>query len=241
MKEDIVSKKGEIQYQQAIRDIKENGFERFGLMSSWAWRDDPRRLAFTFSRYKFVSKMLAGRKDVVEIGCGDAFASRIVRQTVENLTAIDFDPSFIEDAKNNRSKEWPIIIKQHDMLEGALEGQYDAGYSLDVLEHIPKSLEDQFLQNFIASIIPEGVVIIGMPSLQSQSYASYKSKIGHVNCKDQTDFKKLMQKYFQNVFMFSMNDEVVHTGYEGMSHYNIALCCNKINLKGTSKQFIGNI
>jgi hypothetical protein len=27
--------------------------------------------------------------------------------------------------------------------------------------------------------------------------------------------------------MFSMNDEVVHTGYAAMSHYNLALCCGK--------------
>lgn len=227
MTQEFTNKKGEMQYQQTIQEIKENGFERFGLMSSWAWKNDPRRLCFTFSRYKFVSKMLEGSKNVIEIGCGDAFASRIVRQTVQSLTAIDFDPSFIEDALNNVSNLWPINIKEHDILSGPVEGLFDAGYSLDVLEHIPQNLEDLFLKNFISSIVSQGVVIIGMPSLQSQIYASYQSKIGHVNCKDQVDFKALMQKYFYNVFMFSMNDEVVHTGFQAMSHYNIALCCNK--------------
>lgn len=227
MSEIIINKTGEKQYKRFIKKIKKDGFERLGLMSSWVWKDDPRRLLFTFSRYKFVSKMLTGSKQVIEIGCGDAVASRIVRQTVENLVVVDFDLNFILDAKNNISKEWPITVMQHNMLDGPLEGMYDGGYSLDVLEHIPQHLEDQFLKNFITSIIPEGVVIIGMPSIQSQVYASYQSKIGHVNCKDQIDLKKLMQKYFCNVFMFSMNDEVVHTGFHAMSHYNIALCCNK--------------
>jgi hypothetical protein len=36
-----------------------------------------------------------------------------------------------------------------------------------------------------------------------------------------------MKRFFKNVFMFSMNDEVVHTGYSKMSHYNFALCCGK--------------
>jgi hypothetical protein len=27
--------------------------------------------------------------------------------------------------------------------------------------------------------------------------------------------------------MFSMNDEVVHTGYHKMAHYLFALCCEK--------------
>ena len=33
------------------------------------------------------------------------------------------------------------------------------------------------------------------------------------------ELKKLMQHYFHNVFMFSMNDEVVHTGFHPMAHY----------------------
>jgi hypothetical protein len=36
-----------------------------------------------------------------------------------------------------------------------------------------------------------------------------------------------MQRFFHNVFMFSMNDEVVHTGYHKMAHYLFALCCGK--------------
>jgi hypothetical protein len=42
---------------------------------------------------------------------------------------------------------------------------------------------------------------------------------------DSIDFQSIMEHYFHNVFMFSSNDEVVHTGYFKMSHYLIALCC----------------
>jgi len=115
----------------------------------------------------------------------------------------------------------------HDMLEKRVEGTFDGAYSLDVLEHIHASDEDQFLTNVVASLEPHGTLIVGMPSLQSQTYASAHSKIGHVNCKDQHDLKRLLQKYFYNVYAFSMNDEVVHTGYHAMSHYNLALCCGK--------------
>ena len=67
-----------------------------------------------------------------------------------------------------------------------------------------------------------------MPSIESQKYASYKSKIGHINCKTGDDLKNLFEKFFYNVFLFSMNDEVVHTGFNKMAHYLIALCTNKI-------------
>ena len=35
--------------------------------------------------------------------------------------------------------------------------------------------------------------------------------------------RELMGRYFQNVFMFGMNDEVLHTGYGPMCHYLWAL------------------
>jgi hypothetical protein len=63
-----------------------------------------------------------------------------------------------------------------------------------------------------------------MPSLESQKYASPISKAGHVNCQTLPQLKATMEKYFHHVFMFSMNDEVVHTGYHKMAHYLMALC-----------------
>ena len=218
---------GEAQYQEAIDLIAKRGFERLGLVSSWAYFDDPKRLTFTFARYKFVAKMLAGCRHVLEVGCGDAFFSRVVRQDVKQLTGIDLDPAFVEDANARASDKWPIEVRLHDMMKGPIEGSFDGAYSLDVLEHIEAADEDQFLRNVLASLEPHGTLIIGMPSLQSQTYASAHSKIGHVNCKDQPDLKRLMLKYFHNVFAFSMNDEVVHTGYHAMAHYNLVHCCGK--------------
>jgi 2-polyprenyl-3-methyl-5-hydroxy-6-metoxy-1,4-benzoquinol methylase len=221
------SAKGEKQYQEPISQVRERGVEPLGLMTTWAYLDDPRRLAFTFSRYKFVAKMMSGRKHVLEAGCGDAFATRIVAQVVKAVTAVDFDQSFVDDAISRFNERWPIVCKQHDMLDGPVDGTFDGAYSLDVLEHIPCEKEQLFLSNLIAPVVAHGVVIIGMPSLESQAYASPQSKEGHVNCKNQDLFRDLMEKFFHNVFMFSMNDEVVHTGYGSMSHYNLALCCGK--------------
>ena len=54
--------------------------------------------------------------------------------------------------------------------------------------------------------------------------ASEGSKLGHVNCRTGKEFKKFMEKYFDNVLLFSMNDEVVHTGFEKMAHYLFVVC-----------------
>jgi 2-polyprenyl-3-methyl-5-hydroxy-6-metoxy-1,4-benzoquinol methylase len=200
--------------------------EEMGLMSSQVWRDDPRRLVFLLSRYKFVAKMFSGFPKVLEIGCADAFGSRIVKQEVGELVAIDFDPIFIEDAATRVDPVWPIELRVHDILTGPVEGAFNGVYCCDVLEHIAPLNEHRFMRNLAGSITTQGAAIIGSPSLESQTYASPPSKEGHVNCKTAKDMKDLMQKFFHNVFIFSMNDEVVHTGYYPMAHYLFAVCCN---------------
>jgi len=63
--------------------------------------------------------------------------------------------------------------------------------------------------------------------MESQAHASPPSKIGHVNCKTGKELKALLERFFHNVFVFSMNDEVVHTGYAPMAHYLIAIGCTR--------------
>ena len=217
----------EPQYQILLEQQKSKGLMSLGLMSSQVWRDDPKRLAFVLSRYKFVAKMLSGMRRVLEVGCADAFGTRIVQHEVGELVATDFDPVFVRFVNENSDPERPFLCKVHDMVQGPLDGNFDAVFALDVLEHIPPADEDRFLKNLAGSIAPQGVCILGSPSLESQPHASAPSKAGHVNCKSGADLKQTLHMYFHNVFVFSMNDEVIHTGFYPMAHYLFALCCYK--------------
>ena len=210
---------------QSLIDLEERiGLQQFGLMNNAVWHEDPRRLVFTLARYKFVAKMFSGKSEVAEIGCGDGFGARIVRQEVDNLLITDYDPYFIGKFKQQASEQWPIEAKTQDILVGPLQKKVDAIYSLDVMEHIHQESETHFLMNICLSLKDRGCAIIGMPSLESQSYASPASRDGHVNCKSGKDLQELLRLYFEHVFLFSMNDEVVHTGFSKMAHYLLALC-----------------
>lgn len=214
-------------YQELIELNEKQGNAHLGLSSSATWNDDPKRLTFLFSRYKFVAKMLEGFNEVLEVGCGDAFAARIVKQHVKKLTATDFDPAFIEDAKNIMREPWLFDCFVHDILKGpVLSKKFDAAYSLDVLEHIPVAVEDTYFKNIVACLAEDGVFVVGMPSLNSQKFASSRSLAGHVNCKSLADLKDLGNRFFHNTFGFCMNDEVVHTGFQEMANYIFILCCS---------------
>ena len=215
----------EPQYNMLFDVAAKYGISSFGLMANESWNQDPRRTLFTLARYKFVAKMLSGKRRVLEIGCADAFGTRLVQQEVEHVTALDFDPVFVADAQRRMNEYWPFECVEHDMVHAPFAGDFDAAYSLDVIEHIAPTDEPSFLRHVCASLTNSGIAVIGAPSLESQRYASEQSRAGHVNCKTGADFKRDLERYFCNVFLFSMNDEVVHTGFSPMAHYLIALCC----------------
>jgi 2-polyprenyl-3-methyl-5-hydroxy-6-metoxy-1,4-benzoquinol methylase len=217
----------EAQYQPLLEIRDREGLARLGLMTNQVWRDDPKRLLIVLARYKFVAKMLSGQRRVLEVGCADAFGSRIVRQQVGSLVAVDFDPVFIADARDRADLHWPVEYRVHDMVTGPVAGPFDSAYCVDVIEHIDVRDEDRFIANMARSLTPHGVLLVGSPSLESQVYASPQSKEGHVNCKDERGLRELLIRHFENVFMFSMNDEVVHTGFAPLAHYRFALCCSR--------------
>ncbi len=217
----------EHQYNILFDVVKKHGISKLGLMVNESWNQDPKHALFMLARYKFVAKMLEGRQSVLEVGCADAFGTRLVQQTVGKITAVDFDPVFIDDVQARLNPAWPMECFVHDLLANPVSGVFDAVYCIDVLEHIHPNKEKQFIANMISSLNENGVMIIGMPSLGSQAYASPQSKAGHVNCKSGEDFKSFLKLYFHNVFVFSMNDETIHTGFYPMAHYFIGICCGK--------------
>lgn len=194
--------------------------ERLGLMSSYRWATDPKLILFVLARYQFVARMLQGYGNVLEVGCGDGFGSRLVAATVAHLTAIDIDAQMVGDAIVRRLYN---VTFSHGDMSMFIEGRFDAAYALDVLEHVAPEEEAAFMADF-SRLAPVG--IIGMPSLESQAYASPLSKANHVNTKTEDGLRATMKRYYRHVFMWSMNDAVPHVGFGSLAHYRLALGIN---------------
>jgi 2-polyprenyl-3-methyl-5-hydroxy-6-metoxy-1,4-benzoquinol methylase len=216
---------GEAQYQSQIDDFARLGAPEIGPMTGQVWRDDPRRLLFILARYKFVSKLLEGKASAVEFGCGDGFGMRIVNQVVPQVRGLDFDTTFIDWATRTAQRETGnCTFECVDFLAGQPAGTFDAAYSLDVIEHIPEQLEARYVDHLAGVLGPTGVCIVGTPNITATPYASPISLAGHINLKSAHTLRETLGRRFTNVFIFSMNDEVVHTGFTPMAHYLFALC-----------------
>lgn len=182
--------------------------EGFGSNLDIVWREDPRMLGIRLARYKFVAKMLAGFPGVIEIGAGTGHLSRVVQLAVQRLLLTDPHSEF---------DNWNPCKGRHQYT-------FEGAYALDVLEHVEQRDEDAFLRGICESLTERGTFICGSPSLESQAWASPKSKESHVNCKTEADFFGLMRRHFHCVYPFGMNDEIVHTGFGPLCHYRIAVC-----------------
>ena len=198
---------------------------KLGINSSEIFLSDPKMLGFVAAKHKFVGKMVEGFESVLEVGCMDGFGSIIVADFVKSLTSIDFYKEHIEQAKINVEPHRDnISFVGGDFLEYKFKKKFDGCFALDVLEHIDPEQEKIFLSKVVDSLKPSGVFIVGMPSIESQAYASKENVKTHINCQTASQLSNTLKSYFENVFSFGMNDEVLHTGYSKMCHYIIKIC-----------------
>lgn len=209
-------------FDESMKSFFETQEVTLGPWTSESMMHDPKHLSFVLSRYKFVAKMLEGKKTVMEVGCGDAFGVPIVAQAVENLYAVDWEEKFIKDNAERLSFVKNVKFIKHDININPIPNiKVDAIYNIDFIEHLDPLKEDIVMSNMIASYENKesAVMVIGTPNLSASKYASSESAALHINLKSHETLKELLGKFFNNIFMFGMNDEVLHTGYAPMSHY----------------------
>ncbi|MBL94270.1 MAG: hypothetical protein CMF70_03100 [Magnetovibrio sp.] len=186
--------------------------------------NNPKQVCIVASRYKFVSKMLANIESALEIGCGDGFGSCIVAKSVGSLLCTDINEELLADNTVRNTFLKNVEYRYVDFRETSLNKKVDSAFLVDVIEHIFPKEEETFLDNIMASIKDHGVLLIGTPNKAAEQYASEWSKRAHINLKTFEELREIGLKRFHNVFMFGMNDEVLHTGYPEMCHFLWAVC-----------------
>ncbi|MBM3208263.1 MAG: class I SAM-dependent methyltransferase [Chlamydiae bacterium] len=199
---------------------------RFGRYVSYWYLKTPGRFLHHMSYYKFAAKLIGNGKKVLDIGCNEGTGTYLLSKECGYAKGVDFDEEAIQSAKNNYESE-NICFSSENVLETQTNQQWDAVVNFDVIEHIFPENSDDFIKSMADSIKPEGMVVIGTPSLISQEFASEISKKGHVNIYSHERLEAQMRKFFDIVFIFAANDEVVHTGYLPLAHYFIAVGCKK--------------
>jgi cyclopropane fatty-acyl-phospholipid synthase-like methyltransferase len=181
------------------------------------------RLLIRLARYKFVARMLDPEDRVLEIGSGSGVGLRFLAQHCFHATGIDISEREYDNAVRLGVSE-NLEFVHGNVLDWNTSSKFDVVCALDVLEHL-NDFQIRALLLKVAGVLSDGgVFIAGSPSKWSLPYQSAISRASHVNCKDGPEFKEILSERFKRVQLFSMNDEVVHTGNTNMAWYYFGLC-----------------
>ena len=211
-----------------VKQINEIQTFPLGTINADTLTRDPKHLSFTLSRYKFAVKMIPPDcKTVLEVGCGEGLGGfMVVNETPADYCGVDFDRDQITYALDHVKPRFPerMTFLCQDVVSAPLEETFEALISMDVIEHLFPEEEQAFLNHMFSALESGGAAIVGTPNQFSENHASLRSREGHVNLFDPDRLYATLKPFCSQVFIFSMNDEMVHTGFSKMAHYLIALC-----------------
>jgi 2-polyprenyl-3-methyl-5-hydroxy-6-metoxy-1,4-benzoquinol methylase len=185
-------------------------------------RHSPRRLLHLLSYYKFAAKMIGPGKNVVDVGCSEGFGTILLAEHAKTCVGMDLDRDAI-DIANATVASANLSFVVADILQTDV-GPFDAAVGLDVIEHIYAENEDAFVAAVGKALTDDGIMILGTPNVTADRYASEHARRGHINLFDADRLRALGLRHFEQVFSFSANDEMIHTGFSAMAHYLLVVC-----------------
>ena len=114
-------------------------------------------IIFTFARYKFARRLLENNPkiNVLELGCSEGLGTLHLSQASNKVVGVDQEANWINWAKQNIENENLKFICE-DFL-GKDYGSFDAVVSIDVIEHIPREKEKEYLEQLKDSYDPDAI------------------------------------------------------------------------------------
>lgn len=210
-------------YKQLVDDLYSN-YLTITLPPEYAYfvEKDLLRLLIRLARYKFVARLIKKTDRVLEVGSGSGLGSIFLSQHCAHVTGLDVKTTEVEEARSINRRE-NVEFKVGDLFELETCQPYDVVVTLDVIEHMPVEQGHKLVANMAQHLKSTGMLVIGTPSIYSYEYQSPLSKASHVKCYDQQELLALVDNYFGRTLAFSMNDELVHTGFSKMAWYYFIL------------------
>lgn len=211
-------------YEKKIKEMYMKYPEGIKLPAEYAsfFDENLLRLLIRLARYKFVARQLREKDRVLEVGCGSGVGSMFLSQHCAHVTGIDVKSTEIEEASEISSRD-NVDFMHGDFFDMETGDGWDVVVALDVIEHLEPVMAEKLVERMSSAVRPGGMLVIGTPSFYSYEYQGPLSKASHIKCYDRDELLDLADQFFQRSLFFSMNDEMVHTGYHRMAWYYFVL------------------
>jgi len=240
---------------QGTPALSKAGLSAQSLQASRLWQDGDVQLASHLAHYRFAAALMGVRHDVAEYGCASPAGTRLVLQQSRRMLLLDPRPLVVGDVQRRFQDNVRLEARLHNILSMPSPRQVDSVYCIDFLQYISRDDEDNFVRNLRDSLSRDfDFVLIGSPSYGAGNSAGLqyipgddtpqaiaaqlnqqdppcqsKSALGEakVYLRTGAELKALMQRFFQNVFMFSMVDDFAQPGIRPSAEHVFALGCGK--------------
>jgi SAM-dependent methyltransferase len=190
------------QWECIADQIKDQPQIALGKIASHWYYKTPGRLLQTLSYYKFAAKLIGKEKRVLDVGCKEGLGTWILCKECGSAQGIDTDPEAIESARANFQRPG-IEFSVSDILKVTPKAPADAVVAFETPIHAIQAIK--------TNVTDEGLVIVGAPARDSLPER----------------LEQMMREHFEFVFLFAVNDEVVHTGYFKLAQYLICIGSKK--------------
>lgn len=186
---------------------------------------NPLMATVKLARFKFVAKMLSKEDRLLDLGCGNGFSSYYYSHFCKSVYGVDIQEQAIDNWKifaNNN-----ISFSLGDILDDDIyKRDVEAITCVDVIEHFSLSNGEKIIKNSAQCLKNKkgGQLIIGTPSKFSNPYRAAHNKERHLHEYEPNELQKICSKYFSRTLQFSMNDEVVHTGFNKLAWFFYIIC-----------------
>ena len=175
-------------------------------------------LLIRLSRYKFACRMLKKTDTVLDVGCSTGLGSIFIGQFCKDVTGIDVKRDDIERAQKLNKRD-NVFFSNIDLFDLSSDKMFSAVINLDVIEHMNEEDGIKFIRKCSKHVKNDGIFIIGTPSFYIKEYQNKFSKAAHIKMYRQEELETIVNNFFKRTICFSMNDEVVHTGFSKVAWY----------------------
>jgi 2-polyprenyl-3-methyl-5-hydroxy-6-metoxy-1,4-benzoquinol methylase len=199
--------------------------EALSTFEGIAFQEDPLDFFIVLARYKFAIRQLKKTDVVLDAGCGPGYGAVFLSKFAGRVVGGDVDAELVQRNQKAFSNVPNLSFKELDLQDSELDCEpFDVVVSMDVIEHFEEDQADGVVANYARLTKDKGFALIGTPNIASRQFASQRRLDSHPKEYSPEEFTALLERHYSRVFLFSMTDEAVSTGFPKMAWYLMALC-----------------
>lgn len=197
--------------------MQEDQFINLGQQASSSLRKNPMEMIDYLSYYKFASKLIKKEKKILSINCQEGLGTYILGKECGFALGLDTNQEAIKHAQQMFPENCADFSCNDFVNFSSEKKDWDAIVSYNMDRHLSLEETQKLFQHVSSYLYLEGLSIISMknPLLDQTSDFFYS-------------FKEVVQKYFDPLFTFSLNDGVILPSMLPHTRNIILVGCKKI-------------